>query len=220
MRRIIAVLVSTCIAVSVAACGNDTNNAAAHKSSYNQAQVNRTNFHPYIPQHAVEFTNYNKAQEVYDNPSTIIWCTTAFPTPSTPLITVPIAGKLTSSSVSFFPNKVEKAYENGGEFYPELTSVDGMYHGSPPPYRYGFTPGGQYAEFSSAMPTFCTTALNSFQRKSTQVSITVDQKALSAQHKAEEALGEGQKVEANGAIKTAPASKAKAQALLESAVGG
>lgn len=223
MKKIIAALAAGLIVIGLVACGEDsTKSASAHQQQYAETETNRAGFHPFIPKNGVEFSNYNKAQEIYDNPSTIIWCTTSFPNPSSPLITVPIAGKLTSSSTSFFPNKIERIYESNdnGAYYPELTSVDGMYHGTPPPYRYGFTPGGQYAEFNSAMPTFCTTALNSFQRKSTQVSVSVDQAALKGQKKAEAALEGGQKVEPNGATKTAPASKAAAQKALEEAVGG
>jgi hypothetical protein len=223
MKKLLAAAAVGLTAIGLAACGEDrTQNAGAHQSQYAESETNRAGFKPFIPKNGVEFSNYNKAQELYDSPSTIIWCTSAFPIPNSPLFTVPIAGKLTSSSVSFFPNKVERFYasDDNGAYYPELTSVDGMYHGSPPPYRYGFTPGGQYAEFNNAMPTFCTTALNSFQRKSTQISLTVDQAALKGQKKAEAALEAGQKVEPNGATKTAPASKAAAQKALEEAVGG
>lgn len=124
-----------------------------------------------------EYNNYINAQEkVYDDPSNIIWCTASFNTASSPLFTVPIAGKLTSSSVSYYPNQ-HFAYYDGGEYSAqtlvESQSVDGMYHGSPPPYRYGFTPGGQYVDFSN-MAVFCTTALTKFQRQTLAISTVSD----------------------------------------------
>jgi hypothetical protein len=67
-----------------------------------------------------------------------------------------------------------------------------MYHGSPPPYRYGFTPGGQYVDFSN-MQVFCTTALTKFQRQNTKVSIENDPTAATADAQAQDALKRGDK---------------------------
>lgn len=138
-----------------------------------------------------EYHNYMKAQEeVYDNPATIIWCTASFPNPASPIFTVPIAGKLTSSSVSYYPNKVQK-FSSGGSFTwsEETQSVDGMYHGAPPAYRYGFTPGGQYMDFSN-MSVLCTTALTSFQRETLTVAVT-DTHAANVTDQAEAKLKAG-----------------------------
>jgi hypothetical protein len=74
-----------------------------------------------------------------------------------------------------------------------------MYHGSPPPYRYGFTPGGQYMDFFN-MPTLCTTALTSFQRQTTKVAITVDAQAKAADQAAEAALARGDRAGAQRAL--------------------
>lgn len=137
---------------------------------------------PYIPKNSVEYDNYVRAQEVYDDPASILWCTTTWGNNSAPLVTVPVAGKLTSSSVSIFSN----THSDGAE----RVSVDGMYHGSPPPYRYGFTPGGQYVDLSG-MPALCTTALTKFQRQSTEVNSTVDPSMVSAQARAEAELKKG-----------------------------
>lgn len=145
-----------------------------------------------------EYHNYMKAQEdVYDNPSTIIWCTASFPNTASPIFTVPIAGKLTSSSVSYYPNKVQQ-FSSGGSFTwdEEAQSVDGMYHGTPAPYRYGFTPGGQYTDFSG-MALFCTTALTSFQRETLKLA-TADSHAESVTDQAEAKLKAG---DADGAQK-------------------
>lgn len=163
-----------------------------------------------------EYKNYMEAQKIYDDPSTIIWCTTTWGNASAPLVTVPIAGKLTSSSVSLFPStQTYVSSSTGGTTYnPELPSVDGMFHGSPPPYRFGFTPGGQYVDLSG-MPAFCTTALTKFQRQSTQVSITVDPAMVAAQAAAEKALAVCNK-DGKAATKVTCAS---AQAALEAGIG-
>lgn len=147
-----------------------------------------------------EYQNYMRAQEdVYDNPANILWCTFTWGNASAPLVTVPVAGKLTSSSVSYFPNEtVETQYE--GTVLLEAQSVDGMYHGSPPPYRYGFTPGGQYVDFFN-LPTFCTTALTEFQRQVTEVSITTAE-IDSIQEQAEAALADGDPAEAQRLLET------------------
>lgn len=154
----------------------------------------------YIPQNTVELDNYNAAQKVYDAKDSIIWCTTTWGNASAPLVTIPIRGKLTSSSVSYFPNNSVKTYGSSGAKSPihvENRSVDGMFHGSPPAYRYGFTPGGQYVDFDG-MPTFCTTALTSFQRQSTDVTIKFDGGAQ--QNAAQDALKSGDPAAAEKAL--------------------
>jgi hypothetical protein len=192
MRKlgIIGVLLALIV---IAGCGADSERDHARQ----EARENNKHFIPYIPRNGVEGANYNKAQELYDDPSTIIWCT-AFPQSSTePLITVPVAGKLTSSTVSAFRSEDEI---QGVAL--EAESVDGLYHGTPPPYRYGFTPGGQYVDFFN-LPTLCTTQPLKFQRQS--VSVTVDSGLNSATQEAEKALSNGD--------------KKKAQAILQGAAG-
>lgn len=197
-RLIAAVAIAAAAALTVSGCTEDNEPNASNKArdKVNSEAKNRA---PYIPKNDVEFNNYNSAQKLYDDPSSIIWCTTTWGNNSAPLVTVPIAGKLTSSSVSYFPNtKVD--YNANGNIGVEQRSVDGMYHGNPPGYRYGFTPGGQYVDFFN-MNTFCTTALTEFQRENTAVSITTDTAADNLQAQAEAALKAGD--------------KDKAQALLE-----
>lgn len=189
--------------VSVVALLSGCEDSASQTDAYKKMNESANGLTPYAPVNHVEFENYDKAQKLYDNPNTIIWCTTAWANPSAPLVTYPIKGKLTSSSVSFFPNQ-EIRNDGSASYNPELRSVDGMYHGSPPPYRYGFTPGGQYVEFSG-MEVNCTTALTKFQRQQTTVSLTVDNGAVTAQQQAEEALKNGD--------------PAKAQAILEQQIG-
>lgn len=158
----------------------------------------------FIPKNKVEIHNYERAQKLFDDPSTIIWCTTTWGNASAPLVTMPVAGKLTSSTVSVFATS--RAYKPGddgnGEYAQERRSIDGMYHGTPPPYRYGFTPGGQYVEFFN-MPTLCTTALTKLQRQKTEVALTVDDAAAAADSAAEAALRRGDKAGAQRILEQA-----------------
>jgi hypothetical protein len=163
-----------------------------------------------LPDCSPDFANYNFANKTFANPATIVWCTFTWGNPSSPLVTVPIARKLTSSSVSFYPSSRAKTGGGGGdsgwtdEWTPERRSIDGMYHGSPPPYRYGQTPGGQYVDFFN-LPTFCTTAMSKFQRQKTDVSLSLqaDPTAAAATAKAEAALKHGDKAGAQQALNDA-----------------
>lgn len=209
-------------ALALAACGGGTtaNPQAKQKRQVDQAAERRQ---AYIPHNNVEFNNYNEAQKLYDEPSTIIWCTTTWGNPSAPMVTVPVAGKLTSSSTTFFsPNGVVSDEVSGDGYGPVPVgigtekSVDGMYHPNPPGYRYGFTPGGQYVDLFN-MPTFCTTALSKFQRQQTKVALTVDQGAQDATRRAEKILRDG--TDDKGVI--AAQARRDAQRVLEEAnIGG
>ena len=143
--------------------------------------------HPYEPKNDVEFNNFNRAQALYDSPDTIIWCTTTWANPSAPIVTIPIAGKLTSSSVSYLPQQKQVDKGNYSWLVVDAPSSDGMYHGNPAPYRYGFTPGGQYNDFFN-METLCTTSLTKFQREKTFVSTSLDSEAATIDKRAQEAL--------------------------------
>lgn len=192
VKKIAAVALVSVTALSMASC-EDT----VQKERLKEVTSNSVNRDAYIPQNDVEFNNYNKAQELFDNPATIIWCS-AFPsTPSAPIITVPIAGKLTSSSSSYF--SPERLDMNSGAVLQEK-SVDGMYHGSPPPYRFGFTPGGQYVSFEGGMDVVCTTSLTQFQKDKTYIQIEEDV-AHDQQAAAEEALKNGDQQAAQDALK-------------------
>lgn len=194
MKRITrtALVLATTIglAFSLAACDAPQQTSQA-KQVYKKASKARA----YIPQNDVELSNYNRAQELYDQPASIIYCT-AFPSnASAPIVTVPIAGKLTSSSTTFFAPEYRSSNSSGSAVTLPNRSVDGLYHPNPPQYRYGFTPGGQYVDFAN-VETICTTALTKFQREQTKLSITVDQSAKSATAKAEAALKAGKNEEA------------------------
>jgi len=158
------------------ACGNNQTYPGCTDTNVNCAQqaaaTAAANHTPYVPVNAVEFSNYNTRQKISDDPTTILWCTTSFGNPSSPLITVPIAGKLTSGSKRPFASD---------------PGPDGMY-GASDPYRYGFTPGGVYVEFSGSMPTYCTTEPSVYQRQSTTITLGTDSKLLSAQNQARSAL--------------------------------
>lgn len=190
-RILVAILTTFTLVVMVAGCSSTPSSPAKEVNQQGRESVQKTNesLKPPVVKNFTEYKNYMAAQSLYDDPSSIIWCTTTWGNASAPLVTVPVAGKLTSSSVSLFPSQQTLIDgDTGGRMYnPELPSVDGMFHGSPPAYRYGFTPGGQYVDFSG-MPAFCTTALSKFQRQSTQVSLKIDPAMENAQKAAEKAL--------------------------------
>jgi hypothetical protein len=123
----------------------------------------------------VEFQNYTKRWMLADDPTAIIWSTSSFNTPSSPIFTVPIVGKLTSSA--------KGPYGRGGG---EVPGPDGMY-GSPSEFRYGFTPDGSYVDFHD-LSTFCTTEPTVWQRESTTVMVAIDQPLAEAQKHAQEQL--------------------------------
>lgn len=213
-RKLYALVTIFLLVISVgvlAGCG-DSGNKQASQSQQVDKRANQRQ--AYLPSHDVEFNNYNRAQQLYDSPSTILWCSTTWGNPSAPIVTVPISGKLTSSSVSLFPSTqtVIDTNTTGKTYSPERRSVDGMYHGSPPPYRYGFTPGGQYVDFFN-MQAICTTALTKFQREKTQVSLTIDKGAQDATTKAEKVLKNG--TDKTGVI--SPEARRQAQRILEEA---
>lgn len=148
-NKILAFVSITAIgAFALTGCNSESDKAT--RAVYEKAK----DLKPYIPENDVELRNYTKAQELYDNPAAIQWCTLFPPSNSAPLVTFPVAGKLTTSSTSYF--------EAGSQ------SVDGLFHGDSF-YRFGFTPGDQYADVSNSMPMYCTTALTDFQRQNTFV---------------------------------------------------
>ncbi|AXH70455.1 hypothetical protein HOT75_gp068 [Gordonia phage Daredevil] len=186
-HKVFAGVAALGLAAGLTACGQSDPAVQSDKDKVN-AQVNNRGG-AYIPKNNVEFNNYNEAQKLYDSPNTIIWCTATFPNDSAPLFTVPIRGKLTSSSVSYFRGQ-ELAYDNGENWTAEARSVDGMYHGNPPGYRYGFTPSGQYVDFFG-LETFCTTQPTQFQREKTEIALAVDPGLADAQKRAQDALAKG-----------------------------
>lgn len=199
-RTIIALLAAALLLCGLNACAEEAQPDPRRNVEKELDRQSRT-LRPYVPRNNVEFNNFNRAQELYDSPNTIIWCT-AFPSnPSAPFITTPVAGKLTSSSVSYLPPFKLVDHGNYSWSTVENRSSDGMYHGSPPPYRYGFTPGGIYVDYFN-IPTFCTTALTKFQREKSELAVTVDAQAEQATKAAEAALKRGDRSGAQRILNT------------------
>lgn len=184
--------------VMLAGCGDEgSNSTPPDEQQRREIEQRGQQRQPYTPKNEVEFNNFNEAQRLYDSPNTIIWCT-AFPSnPNAPFVTTPIKGKLTSSSVSYQRQEEVVTHDVEGDGFSPVPagvggarSSDGMYHGSPPPYRYGFTPGGIYVDFFN-VETFCTTALTKFQRENTDIAVSRDDQASNATKQAEQALKDG-----------------------------
>jgi hypothetical protein len=197
------VLAVAAAAFLLPACAKDSEDRNQKRAVDKRAE----GYEAYLPKNTVELDNYNEAQRLYDSPSTIIWCSTTWGNASAPIVTVPIRGKLKSSTTTFFrPEEVvDKGSDGSGGVVVSSRSVDGLFHPSPPGYRYGFTPGGQYVDFFN-MATFCTTALTEFQRQETRVAVDYDDVARLADRRAEQALSRG-----DGAA---------AERILSDAVGG
>jgi hypothetical protein len=190
------------LVLGLAACGDSDDPIDKAKK---EADKSGKAFEPYIPPAGnTEQRNYNDAQKLYNDPATIIWCT-AFPeSTAAPMVTVPISGKLTSSTTTAFrPEEVINNDSSGSGVSVTQRSVDGLYHPNPPAYRFGFTPGGQLVDFFN-MPTVCTTQPLEFQRQSITVKVASD--LDSATKEAEQALETD--------------NSEKAQKILEGAAGG
>lgn len=195
MKKLLPLLAAVAV-LAVTGCGVES-----RTNEYSKVEKKASRFQAYIPHNNVELDNYNNAQKVFDDPTTIIWCTTTWGNPSSPLITVPIAGKLTSSSTTYFaPDRETGPYES--RIVRSARSVDGLFHPNPPPYRFGFTPGGQYVSFEG-MPAFCTTALTKLQRQATKLSLALDPSAQLAQNQAQGLLKQGRKAAAQRALENA-----------------
>lgn len=154
----------------------------------------------YKPIHGGDYSNFDRKLRYEDQPDTIIWCSIMPQASTSPIITVPIQQKLTSSSVSNLPGSIKDDSGDGTAVVPGVSN-DGLYHGDPPPYRFGFTPGGQLVDFSG-LPVFCSTKPLNFQKDSIEVT---NSGLSSASAKAEQALKDG--------------NNAEAQKILDSAVG-
>lgn len=178
-----------------------------------QDAVDKANKHvAYVPKNDIEFNNYNTRMKISDDPTTILWCTSAFPIPSSPLFTVPILGKLTSGTKRPFSTSQVQTNSSGALTYsPEIPGPDGMY-GASSDYRYGFTPGGVYVEFDASMQTFCTTEPSVWQRQETKITLGTDAKLLAAQNEARTILARHNPPTA--------ADRAQAERILEAAISG
>lgn len=191
-----ATAVTGALLLALTACGGG---AASAKSEKQEIADKAATFSAYKPKNNVELENYNRSQELYDDPAAIQWCS-AFPSSaSAPIITLPIAGKLTTSSTSYFsPTEIRDRYDS--QMNIPARSVDGLFHGDSF-YRYGFTPAGQYVDYSNSLELLCTTSLTEFQRQNTFVEGVNTDKGVdvAANQKAAEAAlkdGDGDKAAA------------------------
>ncbi len=156
--------------------------ATPQDQSAEEARERAESRRAFVQKNEVEFNNYNRRQMLADDPTAILWCTSSFPVPASPLFTVPVVGKLTSGS--------KRPYPKDGRPGP-----DGMY-GSSGEYRYGFTPGDVYADWYG-MSVFCTTAPMVWQREHTTIIMDTDKELLLAQRNAQKALRAGDKARAS-----------------------
>lgn len=194
-------LVIAGLAVVLSACGSTTTTATDAALAGNQNLQKKI----YAVHNNVEFNNYNARQLIADDPTTILWCTAYSNNPNVKPMTFPIVGKLTSSAKRPYPTQqiVDRA-----DYNPELPGPDKMY-GSSTEYRYGFTPGGVYVDFTD-IPTVCSTQPLVYQATETTVVLKVDAQLNAAANAARQALADGK--QANGTI-SAAGSKAAAAAL-------
>lgn len=161
--------------------------------------VNKAEDHQvYIPKNDLEFNNYNDRQILADSLTTILWCTIFPPTPGSPLVTTPIVGKLTSGTKRPYATEYVSTY-SADKYTPELPGPDGMFGPSDPNYRYGFTPGHNYWDYT-AIPMVCTDEPTVWQKESTTLVLDTDQQLLEAQKRAQDALARGNKDEAEAIL--------------------
>jgi hypothetical protein len=181
------------------------------EQSQREAQQRSEQRAAYVPQNDLEFKNYDRRQRLADDPTAILWCTSAFPVLGSPIFTVPIVGKLTSGDKRPYSTEVRLCNTCGES--PEVPGPDGMY-GSSGEYRYGFTPGGIYGDWYG-MPVFCTTEPTVWQREATTIVMERDPLLTEAHNRAREALkkggeqgdGEAQRIIEDAVRQTASAKK-------------
>lgn len=196
MRKISYVIAAFCMFVAgCSAVGSSKSNA---KDSINQtAQDNQTNV--YVAKNGTELSNYNKRLKIADDPTTILWCTFAFPVPGAPLVTVPIVGKLTSGGKRPFPQN--NLSEVGNSNSTENPDGQGMY-GTSGDFRYGFTPEEAYADMYN-LSTFCTTTPMVWQKEKTVIALATDPALATATATAKAQLKAKDPNGANSTLKSA-----------------
>lgn len=165
--------------VALAACTNQDQAAE-------QAQITASDRNYYVMKNDVEYQNYDRRLRLADDPTTILWCTSAFANPSSPMFTVAIVGKLTSGGKRPFDTAI---------------GPDAMY-GTSGEYRYGFTPSGVYNDFYN-LSTFCTTEPMVWQREQTTIILATNPKLLAAQEQAKKLLADGKPDEAQAVLEAA-----------------
>lgn len=176
------------VAFTVVGCTSGAGSAASKAKKGSNALQSQV----YIPTNNVEFNNYNARQKIADNPATILWCTAYLDNPNVPPQTYPIVGKLTSSNKRPYATTVNA--QSGDS--DEVPGPDEMY-GTSSEYRYGFTPGGVYVDFTG-IDTICTTQPTIYQATQTTIVLATDPNLSAATDKASAALTAGK--QANGTI--------------------
>lgn len=178
-------------------CSGTSNSQPTAQDKAQQASNNLQN-QVYQSKHNIEFRNYNLRQRVADDPSTILWCTFFPPgvqgvsNGSTPgqAITVPIAGKLTSSNKR--PYAAERWSDRGNYTFTsnDAPGPDHMY-GSSSEYSYGFDPTlSTYYQFSS-LASFCTTEPTVWQVHNTDIVVNTQSTLASLSSAASAAIKAG-----------------------------
>jgi hypothetical protein len=175
--------VLTAIMVTILGLLTQLAGCTARDQAQQQANTNAANAPFYLPKNGIERRNYNWRQELADDPALILWCTSAFTTPGSPIFTVPILTKLTSGGKRPYPQYDINGHEDAGP--------DSMY-GSSGEYRYGFGPSGksEYYDFYG-IETFCTTQPTVWQKESTVLVFEKDPALNDATNLAEQALAAG-----------------------------
>lgn len=195
---IIAIGLIVCCGFTEAGC--DT----AQQASHNDAIERAANRRAYVPHNDMEFHNYDNRQRIADDPTTIMWCTAAFPMANAPLFTVPIVGKVTSGT--------KRPYESD-------PGPDGMY-GPSSEYDYGFSPAKNIAEWRK-LPQFCTNEPMVWQKEKTIIALTIDSALNQANTAARAALSKGMNRNAQGEVvgEVPEANKDAAMKILTDAIG-
>lgn len=176
LKRTILIGLSVLTLGGVAAgCGTG---GASSPSAADQSQAasDKLQSQIYQSKHNIEFRNYNLRQKISDDPSVILWCT-FFPPGVSQVsnggvggaITVPIAGKLTSSNKRPYQgSQYNYADNNAVGVSGEAPGPDHMF-GSSAEYTYGFDPTlSTYYQFSN-LASFCTTEPTVWQVKATEI---------------------------------------------------
>lgn len=189
MNKILKATVLLVAALTTLTACTSGENAAAKKATAGNASLQAQ---VYNPTNNVEFNNYNERQKIADDPATILWCTAYLDNPNVPPITYPIVGKLTSSNKRPYATTVNAASGDTDE----VPGPDKMY-GTSTEYRYGFTPGGVYVDFTG-INTICTTEPTVYQATKTTIVLQTDTALNAAATQAHAALTAGK--QANGTI--------------------
>lgn len=163
--------------------GADSDGCRSQNPAQVEAAKKALNRPVYRPINDLEFKNYERRLKVADDPTAILWCTSAFPIPNSPLFTVPVVGKLSSGSKRPFPSHYWRGDSYGMQESPDAF---GMF-GSSSDYRFGFSPTGVYADWTN-MSLFCTTEPSVWQKESTTIVMESDPALLDAHNRAREIL--------------------------------